>query len=153
MASASLQIRLLISTTQKPNRQLSLRSWNVLTLASLSRESTKSAHALMAHFPSFAATFRDSLILPWSFVPTDRASTVNHCYTGVKLWLLLAEKMSKDSAGDVSNSTSFMVWNELWPSFLRLYTELTTSSQKGVDVVSSLNLRLCIFLLTVSRPW
>jgi hypothetical protein len=112
----------------------------VLTLASISRESSKPAEALMQHFPSFATTFQDSLISPWSSAPTDKASTINHCYTSVKLWLLLAQKLCDgDSMKSRNyNSTTFMIWNELWPPFLHMLTELTTNSARGLNAVSAI---------------
>ncbi|KAI0035078.1 hypothetical protein K488DRAFT_44141 [Vararia minispora EC-137] len=115
--------------------KLSLRSWNVLTLASLSRESAKTAHVLLDHFAAFAVAFHNALLKPGSGVVTTSPSTVNHCYTSIKLWLLLARKLSEDKAvvSDVSNSMTFFVWNDLWPPFLHLLTELTAGGQSGMN--------------------
>ncbi|KAI0322233.1 hypothetical protein OF83DRAFT_1279816 [Amylostereum chailletii] len=116
----------------KSSRLLSLGAWNVLLLAALSHASTGAATALMRHFSGFTLTYRDSLASPTGL--TSQASNINHCYTSIKLWLLLERKISGASVKSQmdSNVGTFTIWNELWSPFLLLLSELT-SSQTGMQ--------------------
>lgn len=129
---------MVLTSQQKGSRQLSLRTWNVLVLASISRDLPQSAQALLRHFPAFAATFHDSLVSPATLGPTESASTINHSYISIKLWLLLSKKLS-DAAlepAHASNVLTFRFWNELWPPFLRVLAMLMTGA--GPSSVSGL---------------
>ena len=70
--------------------------------------------------------------------PTDKASTINHSYISIKLWLLLGKKLS-DAALEplhASNVLAFRFWNELWPPFERLlhvYDVDTISAEVSVS--------------------
>lgn len=108
-------------------------------LASISRALPQSAQALLRHFPVFAATFHDSLVSPSTLGPTDSASTINHSYISIKLWLLLSKKLS-DAALEPAHATNvlaFRFWNDMWPAFLRVLAILMTGAQTGPSSVSS----------------
>ncbi|VDB82999.1 unnamed protein product [Peniophora sp. CBMAI 1063] len=115
--------------------RLSLKTWNIFVLASISRDLPQSAQALLRHFPIFAATFHECLLSPSTMGPTDKASTINHGYISIKLWLLLGKKLS-DAALEplhASNVLAFRFWNDLWPPFLRVLTMLMTGAHGGAS--------------------
>ena len=66
-----------------------------------------------------------------------QASSINHCYASIKLWLLLERRLSNTSEAESQkyiNTGTFTIWNELWSPFLLLLVELSTH-QTGMQAV------------------
>ncbi|PFH54331.1 hypothetical protein AMATHDRAFT_38260 [Amanita thiersii Skay4041] len=109
----------------------SVRAWNILTLTALRHPDRTWAAALLPLLHIFSHVQFNTLR---TYVYHDSAAwdpnttNINHAYSAIKLWLLLAHKVSTDAMeGDIS---IFHVWNELWSPF----ETLAFSADKQVNL-------------------
>lgn len=123
---------------RNPQIILSIRLCNVLVLAALQSSEYGFLSEILSQLPVFSVAFKN--LLSGNTLSTElpkelTAAVVNHAYTSIKLWLLLARKC-KSHTGSISESLNpyaeeveyeeLRVWNELWPPFERLLTSDTT---------------------------
>ncbi|TBU65728.1 hypothetical protein BD310DRAFT_803111 [Dichomitus squalens] len=143
MQGAEVQPSLLTNLAKNP---ITVRVWNILSLAALSRSSGASAALLFEHFSTFTLAYTTSL-LPYQTVhmldspeAQDRAhADISTAYASIKLWLLLARKAasghpSHDASGTLQDGEGLaakMVWNELWPPFEMVVVAFETDSRSG----------------------
>ena len=101
----------------------------------------------MGHFSTFVIAYREALSVSSSAIQglVGTAANINHCYTSVKLWLLLDMMLSQDPESPdggrtiVSKAGPFVIWNELWPPFSDLI-----SAHEAADVPKGQNMvRTC----------
>ena len=109
---------------------MTVRVWNILALAALSRPTAASAALLFEHFATFSLAYNTALA-PYHRAQLDAGAEerahadVSCAYAALKLWLLLARKaaalVAPAGAGgifeDGEGLAANMVWNELWPPF------------------------------------
>lgn len=121
---------------QRSSRQgLSVRTWNILAFAALSHPSNAWTSILFAHFPTFSLAYNTSLRSfgkAGTTLPETAQADINHAYSAIKLWLMLALKKfrlqgvspgkDKDPTvlEDNEDAATRMIWNELWPPFALL---------------------------------
>ncbi|KAF8522278.1 hypothetical protein BU17DRAFT_44873 [Hysterangium stoloniferum] len=118
---------------------VSVRVWNLITLAGLETPSPDGAQKLLTLLPNFVAVFASSLRLPLSGVLNDSAAlSVNHAFASVKLWILLARRSCSDMESSIiaahpveSDGAERLVWNELWPPFERLLVQSLSNLSSG----------------------
>jgi hypothetical protein len=124
---------------QKFTRQLSVNVWNVLLLAALLHKSPGPGPLLMKHFPAFVIAYRESLAASSSVTLgiVNAAANINHCYTSVKLWLLLERMLSQapDDNTLIPKVMPFVIWNDLWAPFLDLITVFEADVSRGQNTV------------------
>jgi len=137
-----LGIRARIYHLQKFARQLSINVWNVLLLAALFHKSPSPGALLMKHFPAFVTAYRESLTASSSvtYGIVNAAANINHCYSSVKLWLLLERMLSQtpespDGHTPIPKAMPFVIWNELWTPFSDLITAYEADVARGQDTV------------------
>ncbi|PIL24081.1 hypothetical protein GSI_13832 [Ganoderma sinense ZZ0214-1] len=143
MQGAEVQPTVLGGLAKSP---ITVRVWNVLTLAALSRPSGSSAALLFEHFPIFTLAYCTSLQSYQTVLTLDSSDAQDHAHTdistayaAIKLWLLLARKaasehQSVDASGalqDGEGMAAKMVWNELWPPFETIITAFEGDARSG----------------------
>ena len=135
---------------------MTVRGWNILVLAALSRSSGASAALLFEHFSTFSLAYNLSLNQYQSVHMLDNADAqdrahadISYAYASIKLWLLLARKASQEHSGvdatgalqDAEGIAAKMVWNELWPPFETVITAFEVDARGGnVSVRAAMNL-------------
>ncbi|KAG6866934.1 hypothetical protein C0991_003850 [Blastosporella zonata] len=111
---------------------LKIRAWSVLAIAALQEQKENWYTGLFAQLPSFSYAYHGS-IRAYSQGGNNSESALvdlNHAYIAVKLWILLAYRVS--GSGDVvKDSQTFNVWNELWPPFESLIERFELDSGGG----------------------
>lgn len=142
---------------------LSVRTWNVLAFAALSNPSDAWASTLFAHFSTFSLSYNICLRpfgSPSSNPPEAAQTDINHAYSAVKLWLLLALKKfrlkgvsvnkEKDPVvlEDNEDAATRLVWNELWPPFALLVNFFEAEPQTSERSVGGLINLLQVYSLT-----
>lgn len=115
---------------------LGVRSWNLLILAVLleGKQMAPMFDLLAAFSTTHHAVLRaytQSAISPSESATTD----INHAYIAIKLWLLLAQRISPTDTG--GNATALMVWNELWPPFEAMIGILEADFQMGMSMTTA----------------
>ncbi|KIP09568.1 hypothetical protein PHLGIDRAFT_67270 [Phlebiopsis gigantea 11061_1 CR5-6] len=110
---------------------LGVRTWNMILLASLSVNDSKSCVILLRYFSAFSTAYYASLE-PLQATAFDNPglasdiepSIISRAYISLKLWLLVVHKSATFDEGtgassqeDLSIQGCRMVWNELWPPF------------------------------------
>ncbi|KAI1795782.1 hypothetical protein LXA43DRAFT_1163651 [Ganoderma leucocontextum] len=143
MQGAEVQPSLLGGLAKTP---ITVRVWNILALAALSRLSGSSAALLFEHFPIFTHAYFTSL-QPYQTVHAPDSSdaqdhahaNISTAYASIKLWLLLACKAASEHPGvdasgalqDGEGLAAKMVWNELWPPFETIITAFEGDARSG----------------------
>ena len=130
---------------------MTIRVWNVLALAALTRPSGTSAALLFEYFLAFSLTYNASLniyhnlnILDSSDAQDRAHGDISHAYASIKLWLLLARKAASELPGvdatgalqDGEGLASKMIWNALWPPFETVISALEMEARAGNVSVS-----------------
>ena len=125
---------------------ITVRVWNVLALAALSRPSGSSAALLFEHFSIFTHTYCISLQPYQTVHALDNSDAQDHAhadigtaYASIKLWLLLARKAASEHPGvdasgalvDGEGMAAKMVWNELWPPFETIIAAFEGDARTG----------------------
>ncbi|KAI0748219.1 hypothetical protein C8Q80DRAFT_1104066 [Daedaleopsis nitida] len=125
---------------------MTVRVWNILALAALSRPSGTSAALLFEHFLTFSLAYNVSLNPYYNvqmFVDSDsqdRAhADISYAYASIKLWLLLARKAASEHPGvdasgalqDGEGLAAKMIWNELWPPFETVVSAFEVEARSG----------------------
>ncbi|KAF5380960.1 hypothetical protein D9615_003973 [Tricholomella constricta] len=97
---------------------LKVRSWSILAVAALLETKENWYTALFAQLPGFSYAHHGALrVYAQGTNPPDYSIIdINHAYIAIKLWILLAYKVSGSSNIERDSQTS-SVWNELWPPF------------------------------------
>jgi len=129
-------LKQLADTSERYARQgLTVRTWNILAFAALSHPMDAWASILFAHFSTFSFAYNGSLRAfgnSGTSPPETAQADINHAFSAIKLWLLLALKRfrlkgvspskEKDPTvlEDNEDAATRMIWNELWPSFALL---------------------------------
>ncbi|EPQ58100.1 hypothetical protein GLOTRDRAFT_72136 [Gloeophyllum trabeum ATCC 11539] len=127
--------------SDKTGRQpLSIRSWNVLLVTALCTDLKASSRLLLDNFPTFLVMYHRCLKSYHIAEPGTIGLTgadVNYAYISIKLWLLLAHRVSsiREETGAASSNkedaTSRMLWNDLWPPFEHLLAAFEEDAQLG----------------------
>jgi len=119
------------------NGYMSIRAWNILAMAALLDPSANWSAMLFAQLHNCSYAHRSALrVHGHSGTVSEEMSTadINHAYITIKLWMMLAQKVSVDS--QASNLASLAVWNELWPPFESLLSALENEARAGPSLVS-----------------
>ncbi|KAJ7709877.1 hypothetical protein B0H17DRAFT_1029591 [Mycena rosella] len=124
---------------ERSGRQsLGVRSWNLLILAVLLDGSDNQIAPMFNLLSAFSGThhavlraYTQSAISPSESATTD----INHAYISIKLWLLMAQRISLTDNG--GNATALMVWNELWPPFEAMIGILEADFQMGMSMTTA----------------
>jgi hypothetical protein len=119
---------------------MTVRAWNILALAALMEPSTKWSTMLFAQLHNCSYAHRAALRVqrhPGAISVDLSTADINHAYITIKLWVMLAQKVSAD--GQASNLTPFAVWNELWPPFESLLSVLENEARAGLSLVSKIS--------------
>ncbi|TFK42558.1 hypothetical protein BDQ12DRAFT_676416 [Crucibulum laeve] len=136
---------------------LSVRSWNILVLAALKEHTQEWATMLTPHLPVLSNAYFNALrtYIQGGFSPSETTMTdINHAYIAIKLWLMLVQKASTNSDGELA---AFSVWNELWPPFECLVNIVESVTQPGLSsplaaLTTSSVAELFTFLRTLHTP-
>jgi hypothetical protein len=133
-------------------QSLTVRTWNILAFAALSNPTDSWANILFAHFSTFSFVYNVSLRSFGSSgtsAPETAQADINHAFSAIKLWLLLALKKfrlkgvspAKEKEPlileDNEDAATRMVWNELWPSFALLVDSFKPEVRTVSRVTSS----------------
>jgi hypothetical protein len=113
---------------------MTVRAWNILALAALMEPSANWSAMLFAQLHNCSYAHRTALRLhgPSGAISVETSTAdINHAYITIKLWVMLAQKVSADN-----NLAPFAVWNELWPPFESLLSALETEARAGLSLVS-----------------
>jgi hypothetical protein len=123
---------------------MTVRTWNILAFAALSNPSHLWTSILFAHFTTFSFAYNVSLRgfgSSGTSPPETAQADINHAFSAIKLWLLLALKkfrLKGVSPGkerdpvvleDNEDAATRMVWNELWPTFALLVDSFEPEAQ------------------------
>ncbi|KAH0583846.1 hypothetical protein H2248_009444 [Termitomyces sp. 'cryptogamus'] len=138
---------------------LKVRSWSILAIAALLEQKENWHTALFAQLSTFSYAYHGSIRTYSQGIATSSESAVidlNYAYIAIKLWILLAYKVS--GTGDiVKDSQTLAVWNELWPPFEGFLDQFELDSSGalylavGTLVMSSVA-ELLIFMRTLHTP-
>ena len=116
---------------------ITARAWNILALAALMEPNANWSVMLFTQLRNCSYAHRTALRLhgqSGGISVEPSTADVNHAYITIKLWMMLAQKMSVDS--QASDVTPFAVWNELWPPFESLLDALESEARTGLSLVS-----------------
>lgn len=121
--------------SEKYSRQIfGVRSWSMLILAVLLNPRDDWPAMLFSQFSSFTQVYVLTLrvYLQSGFGSPESATTdINHAYVAIKLWLMLAQRVS--SFSEDSEVSIFRVWNELWPPFEDVFSALEIEAQANLS--------------------
>ncbi|KAJ3516626.1 hypothetical protein NLJ89_g1005 [Agrocybe chaxingu] len=140
-------------TSEKTSRPpLSIRSWNILLLASLLEGKDEWKSMLYAEFTAFANVYSAMLrSYVHSGVNSLAAATndVNQAHVATKLWLMAVSSIPATQGGEnLVNG----VWNELWAAYQSFLGVLETEAQFGLyPTLISLALTSVVDLLLYTR--
>ncbi|KAF8077923.1 hypothetical protein FPV67DRAFT_1403007 [Lyophyllum atratum] len=135
-----------------------VRAWNILAAAALLEPKENWFTALFAQLAGFSYAHHVAmrLVTQGSTTPESSMIDINHGYIAIKLWMLLAYKVS-GSSSIVRDSQTFSVWNELWPPFEGLISQFEVDARGsqyltlGTLVLSSVP-DLFVFMRTLHTP-
>lgn len=135
-----------------------VRAWNMLALAALMEPSAKWSAMLFAQLHNCSYAHRTVLrVHGHSGAISVETSTadINHAYITIKLWMMLAQKMSVNS--QASSLAPSAVWNELWPPFEYLLSALENEARAGLSLtlaslITSSVADLLVFLHALHTP-
>lgn len=117
---------------------MSVRVWNTLALVALMEPSASWPEMIFDQLHSCSYAHRTTLrihVHPGTISLEMTMADINHAYITIKLWMMLAQKVSVNS--QASDLASFAVWNELWPPFEGLVDALETEGRAGLSAVSA----------------
>ncbi|GLB34930.1 putative response to drug [Lyophyllum shimeji] len=137
---------------------LKVRNWNILVAAALMEPKESWYIGLFAQLHAFSYAHHAAMrgYAQGNSAAESSMVDINHAYIAIKLWMLLAYKVS-GSSSIVSDSQTFGVWNLLWPPFEGLITQFEVDSRGsqyltlGTLVLSSVS-DLFIFMRTLHIP-
>ncbi|KAG6832128.1 hypothetical protein H0H87_002440 [Tephrocybe sp. NHM501043] len=137
---------------------LKVRTWSILAIAALQEQQETWYTGLFAQLPSFSYAYHGSIraYCQGSNNSDSAVTDLNHAYIAVKLWVLLAYRIS--GSGDIiQDSQTFNVWNEMWPPFQELIDRFELDSGGGLylnagTLVLSSVAELFIFMRTLHAP-
>ena len=144
---------------------MTVRVWNILALAALSRPDGAASALLFEHFLTFSFAYSQSLS-PYQSVQgldhpdaQDRAhADLSYAYAAIKLWLLLSRKAASGHPGvdatgalqDGEGLAAKMVWNELWPPFEIVIAAFEIDARAGNVSVSHILQIVCVVAMILS---
>ncbi|KAF9264659.1 hypothetical protein L218DRAFT_195329 [Marasmius fiardii PR-910] len=119
---------------EKLGRQsMTMRGWNVLLLAVLMEGSEPWWDLMLSQLGSLSVAHHAVLknyIQPTGAITESAIPDINHAYITIKLWLILAQKIS--AAIGTGNDLAFKVWENLWPPFETLLYVFEAEVQAGL---------------------
>lgn len=127
-----------------------MRTWNVIVLAALSLNGSQCPSLLLRYFHAFIVSYYNSLE-PLQAVASEylglgdvESSHISRAYIAIKLWLIAVLRSLTSSPGapsegsDVANLNQCRtVWNELWPPFEAVVTNLLHTNGAANALVNS----------------
>lgn len=109
----------------------------MLVLAALLEPKENWTTTLLAQLSSFSYAHHAAIrVYSQSGTSPPESSTVdiNHAYIAIKLWILLAQKVT--AHGNGGDARVFGVWNELWPPFEGLVNAFEAEASSSQSLVS-----------------
>ncbi|KAH7914698.1 hypothetical protein BJ138DRAFT_1143394 [Hygrophoropsis aurantiaca] len=153
---------LLAENMQRSSRSnTAVRTWNIILLAVLSDPSRKHALMVFSQLPAFLPPYYRCLgtYVQAGATLESAAADIEHAYTGLKLWLLLAQSLSEKTTGLSGNqdiNPTRRIWNELWPPFETLVDIFRADSADEVlplaTTIWSSTANLFIFIHQTGSP-
>ncbi|EEB96446.1 hypothetical protein MPER_04422, partial [Moniliophthora perniciosa FA553] len=114
---------------------MNVRGWNMLLLAALLDGSRVWIDIVYSHLTTFALAHHAALrsyTQSSAFITEAAITDINHAYIAIKLWLMLAQRKSKEVG--TGNDVALKAWDILWPPFETLVNIIEAEAQAGLPM-------------------